>query len=237
MRNPTVRGLERHHDFEGPADADASFGCASLPRRARGAQRMTTGFEEVLGAPDVDGPVETLVEPASDGDEPPLPLASLLVHPVGGVEVGESARVTSAPDIVGLEVLDAHAVVRRAGLRLAVSVWETKVGPWGMILSQQPDAGDPLVPGRRIHAVVAGRPHLVVPDVRGLDARAAGETLRRLGLQPVVAETRPSRTVGPGQVIATRPAAGSLVVDGSRVMVTVARQDRAAVGELRRPGS
>lgn len=177
---------------------------------------MTTGLDEA---------VVPLIEPIAEDDEPRVPEVSLLAH------------VASTPDIVGFEVLDAHAIVKQAGLRLAVSVWETKVGPWGMILSQQPDAGEPLHAGGRIHAVVAGRPHLVIPDVQGMELRAALEALRRLGLQPVVAETRLSRTVSAGQVISTRPGAGSLVVDGSRVMVKVARPDRRAADVRERAGS
>ena len=38
------------------------------------------------------------------------------------------------PDVIGLDLVEAHRMARRHGLRLTVSVWETKIGPWGMVL-------------------------------------------------------------------------------------------------------
>jgi serine/threonine-protein kinase len=128
-----------------------------------------------------------------------------------------------APDLVGLDAIEAHVLARHAGLRVAVSVWETKIGPWGLVLSQQPSPGTPTTPRSRLQVVVAGRPHRTVPDVRGLPLRSAMTELRRVGLQPMTSSERMSRSVPSGHVVSTRPAAGSLVVDGSAVELTVAR--------------
>lgn len=128
-----------------------------------------------------------------------------------------------APDIVGLEILEAHAVARQAGLRLVVKVWETKLGPWGMILSQSPEAGAGVRPRTRVQAVVAGRPHLTVPDVLGLRLDVAAETLRRAGLEPVATTERGTRSAEPGTVVASRPVVGTVVLHGSRVALTVSR--------------
>jgi serine/threonine-protein kinase len=158
-----------------------------------------------------------------EGAAPGSPLAALSVHRFDVGEPRDAAGVLSAPDVIGLEVLDAHAVVREFGLRLAVSVWETKLGPWGSILSQQPEPGARIRSGTRIHAVVAGRPHRAVPDVRGQRVDVAIDVLRRNGLQPVVASERASRAMDAGTVVSTRPVAGALVVDGSRVSLSVSR--------------
>lgn len=127
------------------------------------------------------------------------------------------------PDAIGLSVLDAHRLVREQRLRIAISVWETKIGPWGLVLSQDPEPGSVVQPGTRIQVVVAGRPHLTIPDVRGLPSTVAMDVLRRLGLQPAVSTARGSRTVERGSVITTQPRAGSLVADGSRIVLEVSR--------------
>lgn len=134
---------------------------------------------------------------------------------------GSTAGGPDVPDVVGLDMLEAVRLLRQRGLRLAVSVWETKIGPWGMVLSQEPARGSSLRRGQRVHVVVAGRPHLAVPDVTGLEVGVAMERLRRAGLQPVRGVERASRTVPRGHVIATRPRAGSLVQDGARVTLEV----------------
>lgn len=130
----------------------------------------------------------------------------------------------AAPDVVGMALLDARRLAGQHGLRLVVSVWETKIGPWGLILSQHPAAGSTIRRGERVHVVVAGRPHLVVPDVAGLESGVAMERLRRAGLQPVHGAQRSSRSIPDGHVVATRPRAGTLVVDGSSIVVETSKR-------------
>jgi serine/threonine-protein kinase len=165
----------------------------------------------------VDGPLAVNGPRVGDGAEGRT--GKSVIAPV---HVGATSSL-HAPDIIGLEILEAHAVVRQAGLWLVVRVWETKLGPWGMILSQSPEPGARVRPRTRVHAVVAGRPHLTVPDVLGLRLDAAAEVLRRAGLEPFVTTERGSRAAEPGSVVATRPVAGALVTHGSRVGLTVSR--------------
>lgn len=132
--------------------------------------------------------------------------------------------VPQVPDVVGMEVLEAMRFVRGLGLRLVVSVWETKIGPWGMVLSQQPQPGTSVRRGARVSVVMAGRPRVVVPDVRGLEADRASAILRRAGLDPRIAAERGSRLVPSGHVLSTRPRAGTLVFDGTPIQVGVARK-------------
>jgi serine/threonine-protein kinase len=169
-------------------------------------------------------------------DDRDRPVSRVADQPLSAVPIQvreETASALHAPDIIGLEILEAHAVARQAGLRLVVRVWETKLGPWGMILSQDPEPGARVRPRTRVEAVVAGRPHLAVPDVLGLRLDAAAEQLRRAGLEPFVTTERGSRAAEPGTVVATRPVAGALVTHGSRVSLTVSRA-RVAGGEAGR---
>lgn len=162
----------------------------------------------------------------------PSPAGPALTDPaLVDPSLGEPSRREPAwpevPDVVGMEVLDALHLLRQHGLRLLVSVWETKIGPWGMVLSQQPEPQSRVRRRSRVQVVVAGRPHLVVPDVCGLEIGAAMERLRRAGLRPARGRERVSRGVAPAHVVAMHPRAGTLVVDGSRVVLDVVRQPAA----------
>jgi beta-lactam-binding protein with PASTA domain len=168
----------------------------------------------------------TVVSAVDDIDEGAAPRGQLADLPVDqvGEPVKTETRVTRiAPDIVGLDVLDAHALATGSGLSMAVTVWETKIGPWGMVLSQLPEAGERVKPGTRVDVIVSGRPHLTVPDVRGLAAHTALERLRSAGLRPVSSQERSSRTVAPGHAISSRPRSGSLVVHGASVSLIISQ--------------
>lgn len=159
----------------------------------------------------------TLQKDVSTGAQVVQPTVEPASHP------GSSATLVVVPDAIGVNVLEAHRLLREQRLRIAISVWETKVGPWGLALSQDPAPGSMVRAGARVHVVVAGRPHSTVPDVRDLDVAAAMEILRNVGLRPEVEIERRSRSVPSGHVIATKPAEGSLVADGSRVALVVSR--------------
>lgn len=156
--------------------------------------------------------------------ETPAPAAMPVVQDQAApaASLSRHARIV-VPDAIGLSVLDGHALVREQGLRIAISVWQTKIGPWGLILSQHPEPGSVVRSGSPIQVVVAGRPHLTVPDVRGLPRFSAMDMLRRLGLRPEVAGERRSRSVEQDSVISTLPGAGSLVADGSCIALEVSR--------------
>ncbi len=168
-----------------------------------------------------DEPANPIADHTKPGMEAEGSLTALLTRPAAEEPPRGVARAMEVPDVIGLDILDAHRLVRSVGLRLAVSVFETKLGPWGSILSQQPEPGASMRTGSRVHAVVAGRPHLTVPDVRGQRPDVALDALRRCGLEPIVTEWRASRTAEAGTVASTRPSAGTLVVDGSRVTLSI----------------
>jgi eukaryotic-like serine/threonine-protein kinase len=126
------------------------------------------------------------------------------------------------PDLVGLEAPDAHALARSSGVRLTVSVWETVVGPWGMVLEQLPRAGTRARRGARIRVIVSGRPQAPVPDVRGLPLDTAIEHLSWLGFIPLTTARRRSQNQPVGHILSIRPAAGTILGYGSVVALTVA---------------
>ena len=131
-----------------------------------------------------------------------------------------------APDLVGLEAIEAHDLASSAGVHLKVSVWRTSVGPWGQVLDQRPAPDSRVRRGSRVHVIVAGRPLAPVPDVRGLPLDAATKQLCWLGLVPIALTREPARDVPAGHLVSTRPSAGALVPEGSVVGLILARPIR-----------
>ena len=162
----------------------------------------------------------------SGASDSPLPLASLDPGSTNPTRRPPGRRVV--PDVVGLDALDGDCLARDAGVQLSVSVWETKVGPWGMILVQHPSAGARVKPGSRVHVVVSGRTHARVPAVRGLPVEEAVELVRRAGLRPIVAVGQAAGSAPVGHVASIRPTAGTLVTDGSVVAIAVVPAEGAA---------
>jgi len=154
-------------------------------------------------------------------DDGPGPSPSV----VDGALVADPSASTPchAPDLVGLSALEAYAEARAAGVRLSVSVWETRVGPWGLVIDQRPGTGTRVRRGARLSVIVSGRPHAPVPDVRGLPLETAIERLGWLGFVPLVKERRVSSSVPTGHVLSSYPDAGTLLTDGSVVALTLAR--------------
>jgi len=167
---------------------------------------------------------ETLSGPMDEIAEPDPPQSTVAPRPT--LAAGHTPSLCVAPDLVGLDALDAQGVARKAGVRLSISAWETKVGPWGMILVQHPSPGARVRPGSRVHVVQSRRPHARVPDVRGLPAEEAVELVRRMGLLAIVADDRASPSTPKGHVVSIRPIAGTLVVDGSTVVIDIAPAGR-----------
>lgn len=158
----------------------------------------------------IPGPVK---DGAPVGDSPAAPEHSADVH---------------VPDLVGLAVPEAQALVRSLGLRLSFAVWETTVGPWGMVLEQRPAAGRLVRPGRRLYVTVSARPLVRVPEVQGLPQRSAAELLSRLGFVVSASEVGPPtdaasiEAVPAGSVVSCVPRAGMLVAYGRTVTIFVA---------------
>lgn len=130
-----------------------------------------------------------------------------------------------APDLVGLETPEARTLARSMGLRLSFVVWETSVGPWGMVLEQQPAPGTLVRPGTRLHVVVSARPLVRVPVLRDSSEEAADEILRMLGFERLPSVRQTTGTVPAGRVISTTPVGGALVTYGTTVTLTVAQPE------------
>jgi serine/threonine-protein kinase len=133
----------------------------------------------------------------------------------------------AVPDVVGSLLTDATAALAAAGLALAVAGKEESDAAEGSVLSQAPAKGTRVDRGTTVGVVIAvAKPKLVgVPNLVGQTADAAKAALAAVGLVLDVAGQRPVAGAAAGLVLDQNPQAGSSVVVGSPVHVTVSAVD------------
>jgi eukaryotic-like serine/threonine-protein kinase len=129
------------------------------------------------------------------------------------------AETSGAPNLVGLGQQQARQEASSRGFELGVSRRASKQQA-GTVLEQAPRAGEELEEGGRMMAVVSsGETEIAVPQLVGLNRRAAervAETANLTVVRKTVASDKPA-----GTVVAQDPAAGEDVKVGSNVTVTV----------------
>ncbi len=134
-------------------------------------------------------------------------------------------RTVPVPDVTGLSVADATAVLEDIGLALEVSgeVF-SETAPVGSIAATDPPAGDSVrVDGTVVAAVSLGPERYEVPDVEGLDPAQATAEIAAAKL--VVGSTRQAfdDRAPAGTVAATSPKVGSVVKPGTSVDIIVSK--------------
>jgi beta-lactam-binding protein with PASTA domain len=130
-------------------------------------------------------------------------------------------RIT-VPDVKGKLPGEAKAILTAAGLALGT----VSQGPGrpGRVVSQSPSSGMSVSRGTSV-ALVVGRIvvapvlRVTVPNVVGLQEGAAGAALRRVGLE--VGTVSKISGARPGNILRQSPGAGTRVVRGSKVNLTV----------------
>jgi penicillin-binding protein 1A len=155
-------------------------------------------------------------------------LASRSVTPFPEPKDDEEVRAAALPrvdDVVGRPVEEAESILRAHG-------WEPRRRsvadgdyPPGTVLAMDPPAGTPLVGGSDVVLDVAEEvPETGVPDVLGMEVRAAREALEDAGLDPDVTveaeEPASAAAARAGLVWRQSPAAGRRMPEGSTVELT-----------------
>lgn len=130
-----------------------------------------------------------------------------------------NVRVVPVPAVVGQSLAGAEQAI--AGAHLLVQVYQensTQV-PAGQIDRASPAPGTPVRQGTMVEIWQSlGPPNVTLPDLSGLTLAAAQTELGGMGLQAVAAPGKHySATVPPGYVIASSPAAGASVAEGTSV--------------------
>jgi len=126
----------------------------------------------------------------------------------------------AVPDVVGADVGPASQALRRAGFEVDVTRRRASERI-GMVIGQDPGPRTPAEEGSTVTLTVSEGPGEVsVPDVVGQPADEARERLEDAGFR-VREEEAPSATVADGDVIETRPDAGTPIDRGSAVTMVV----------------
>src|SRR6185437_7612183 len=129
----------------------------------------------------------------------------------------------SAPSVVGLTQAAATTAITGAQLVVGtISQSSSMTVPAGNVISQSPAAGADVVVGSAIALTVStGLPHVSAPDVVGLTQTAATSAITSAQLVVGTIGQASSMTVPAGSVISQNPPAGSDVVVGSAIALTV----------------
>jgi eukaryotic-like serine/threonine-protein kinase len=131
---------------------------------------------------------------------------------------GEAA----VPQVAGAAQDAAEQALEAAGFQVSVQRAYSDTVPSGQVISSNPAAGRQITRGRTVTLTVSrGAQGLAVPQVVGLQADEARETLEQAGLGVKVTEQETTQPAG--TVMKQDPPTGTRVERGATVTLTVAR--------------
>lgn len=148
------------------------------------------------------------------------------------IKIAAKPRI-EVPNVVG-EILErAKGLIDRSGLVLApAQLQESADQPQGTVLKQSPGAGTRVVKGETVQVVVAARPALLLPDVRGQLVAQARKTLAAAGMRIGGIEYRKSSERAEGTVLDQRPGPDAKLDRGSTVNLVVAARPLVEVPDV-----
>lgn len=130
----------------------------------------------------------------------------------------------ATPEVVGLTQETAETAITAAGLTVGEVSEEPTLGAEpGTVTAQDPEAGLEVEEGSSVDLVVATVPVAGVPDVVGDSQEEAAAKLAQEGLRIGDVEYAYNKEVDAGFVISQDPEAGSEVVVGSAVQLSVSK--------------
>ncbi len=136
------------------------------------------------------------------------------------------------PAVIGLARDQARQRLRDAGFSPLVSVMPGPTGSTGLVITQRPRAGAMLERGRAVAIVVSDTPTdssptgpVAMPNVVGALQGAARSALSSLSADVIILERRTSIDGEGDRVLAQEPAAGTPVISGAEVLLTVGRAE------------
>jgi serine/threonine-protein kinase len=160
----------------------------------------------------------------------------------------EGSSTVAVPYVVALRQAQAESDIRDKGLVPRVRQVSSSDVEEGVVVSQDPDPGTRVDEGEIVSIEVSsGKPKVTIPTVVGQDRDSAFRELTQAGLDVQLVEVNSEEDEG--RVIAQSPAAGLVVVEGTRVRINVSKGPRPvevpnvvglpyeqAAAELRRDG-
>ncbi|MHC5037329.1 MAG: PASTA domain-containing protein [Planctomycetota bacterium] len=138
---------------------------------------------------------------------------------------GPQVRMITVPSLLKLHRNVASVRLRQYGLQVGeVTEAFSSTVPADCIISQDPPPNAQVREGTPVNLVVASTPpvaRVLVPNVVGLNRRQAVRQLRAVGLNPGPMQTVVRPNMPHGQVVGQSPRAGTNVLQGSSVSLTV----------------
>jgi eukaryotic-like serine/threonine-protein kinase len=132
-----------------------------------------------------------------------------------------------APSFVGMTLTDARTLAAENRLKVRTTALVTGEAPPDTVLSQNPEAGVPILPGSTVELVVAALATTVpVPELRGYTESDAISALLDAGLEPGGQYRVFNPSVPQGLVVRTDPRAGIEVARGTTVDYYLSRGPR-----------
>jgi serine/threonine-protein kinase len=156
---------------------------------------------------------------------------AIRTNPPGGTQAEVGSRVllfvstgpreVEVPDVIDLARESAEATLNRAGLGFTIREQESEQDP-GTVIAQDPVGGTVVDKGSRVQLTVAKEPERVeVPNVVGFSRETAEDTLRDVGLRPVVVEEETDDPSAVDQVLRQSPGGRAEVEPRSEVEIVV----------------
>ncbi|NCQ33804.1 PASTA domain-containing protein [bacterium] len=181
--------------------------------------------------------LDLVLEVSRKRPHPTLPEGAVLDQVPGPhekVRGGRTVRVVlstghatgALPEVVGLTPRQAEATLQRENYRLGRSVRMPRRGITQPVVAyQNPQAGLELATGRSVELVIAEPEaplRLRMPDLTGLPLFQARQMITAAGFVVGPVEYRRSGQVAPNHIVSQKPAAGSQVGKGDRLVLVVA---------------
>ncbi|WP_210438101.1 Stk1 family PASTA domain-containing Ser/Thr kinase [Nocardioides xinjiangensis] len=221
--------LERH-----PAAAAPVGGPVTEPMRTTlpPAAPPATPARERAGAgrtPTPAAPVTTTARRRSRRGPVALVLAVLLAAGIGlGAYWFGWERYTTTPAVLGLDESAANAALEDAGLQAEAGepAYSENVAP-GLVIGTDPGPGDNVLDGGTVTLTLSlGPERYDVPQLRGQTEDQAQDSLAATNLAFGESTGRWSETVPEGQVIRSRPAAGTTLKPGASIDLVLSKGRR-----------
>jgi beta-lactam-binding protein with PASTA domain len=133
-----------------------------------------------------------------------------------------TAELTAVPSVVGHSREEAIAILKQAGFKIDATLVDSYL-PAGTVAEQTPSAGSHGVAGAIVHLGISNghAPSVTLPALKGTTLDAARAALAALHISVVVDPKKTTDKKLDGTVVGMSPSAGSTVLQGSSVTLTV----------------
>ena len=128
------------------------------------------------------------------------------------------------PNVVGKQMTLAQQILEAKNLRVKVAETYDESVPAGQVVSQSPEAGSKVKEQRLVTIYVSkGGEDVEMPDLQGMTRHAAEDRLKKMGLKVGSIYEKYSSEEDAGTVIAQTPRAGSKIMKGQSVDLTISK--------------